>query len=98
MNIFNVKNTAGFSIVLSLNNAGNTSIAASLCVTENTTLNHGGTLSTTDNMTLNSCLVSGLPGNWRYYISPDTYNHITLHGAMIDSLIVVLTDELTRPF
>ena len=35
-------------------------------MTENTTLNVGGTLSTTDNTTLNSCLVSGLPGNDRF--------------------------------
>ena len=41
--------------------------------------------------------VSGLPGNWEYYISPGTNERVAIHGATMDALTLLLTDELDRP-
>ena len=41
--------------------------------------------------------VSGLPGNWEYYVSPGSNERITIHGAAVDSLTLWFTDALDRP-
>ena len=41
--------------------------------------------------------VSGLPGNWEYYISPGTNDRVAIHGATMDALTLWLTDDLDRP-
>ena len=41
--------------------------------------------------------VSGLPGNWEYYISPGTNKQVAIHDATIDGLTLWFTDDLVRP-
>ena len=41
--------------------------------------------------------VSGLPGNWEYYVSPGSNERITILGAAVDSLTLWFTDALDRP-
>ena len=41
--------------------------------------------------------VSGLPGNWEYYVSPGTNERVALHTATIDYQTLWFTDDLDRP-
>ena len=52
-----------------------------------------------DTTLLGIIAVSGLPGNWEYYISPGTNERVAIHGAIMDALTLWpwLTDDLDRP-
>ena len=41
--------------------------------------------------------VYGFPGNWKYYVSPGSHEHIALHTATIDSLTLSFTEGFDMP-
>ena len=50
-----------------------------------------------DSTLLGTIPVLGLPGNWKYYISPATHERIAIHGSKLDALSLWFTDDQDRP-